>query len=129
MLKSVSSNCLRYNYIMSIFSCVVVICSIVIKATKMANYVVLLLELYFYWPSLDWYFLQGTFSFDISFTLNSKVVKNLYCISKKSMLNTQLCSFTLFSTVCEFFRLVKDDEKWHSFSHSFRTRERCPKRN
>lgn len=23
------------------------------------------------------------------------------------MLNTQLCSFTLFSTVCEFFRLVK----------------------
>lgn len=116
VLKSVSSNCLRYNYIMSIFSCVVVICSIVIKATKMANYVVLLLELYFYWPSLDWYFLQVTFSFDISFTLNSKVVKNLYCISKKSMLNTQLCSFTLFSTVCEFFRLVKDDDKWHIFS-------------
>lgn len=74
VLKSVSSNCLRYNYIMSIFSCVVVICSIVIKATKMANYVVLLLELYFYWPSLDWYFLQVTFSFDIRFTLNSKVI-------------------------------------------------------
>lgn len=73
VLKSVSSNCLRYYYFMSIFSCVV-ICSIVIKATKMANYVVLLLELYFYWPSLDWYFLQVTFSFDISFTLNSKVV-------------------------------------------------------
>lgn len=57
VLKFVSLNCLCYNYIMLIFLCVVVICLIVIKVMKMVNYVVLLLEFYFYWFSLDWYFL------------------------------------------------------------------------
>lgn len=76
MLKSVISNCLHYNYVMSIFSYVVAIWLIVIKATEMAIYVVMLLELYVIgWPSLD--FLQGTVSFDISFTLKSKPLLHL----------------------------------------------------
>lgn len=76
-----------------------------------------------------WYFLQGTVSFDISFTLNSKLLLHLGQVCKILSYAHLFCfrKGIMISTRCDTLRCGQDDRN-STFFHSFRTGERCPKR-